>query len=130
MDFVDIIILYIYIDYFSYCIYQDSNNIGQTKDINNKINYFNLSSNKMFYKRIKYMKENKLKKLKECIKYNLDINIDDIKVRLGLEPPKSQDKQELIEVSKNKITEEKIEENNTNNIIININENDSNENLK
>ena len=124
VDFIDIIILYIYIDYFSYCIYQDGINYGSAKDINNKINYFNLRSNKFFYRRIKYMKEKSLKKYIECMKYNIDINIDDIKVGLGLEPT-DKSKNELVEIKSDKITEEIKEPE-----IIDVNENNINTNSK
>ena len=102
VDFIDIIILYIYIDYFSYCIYEDNINNKSTRDINNKINYYNLRLNKVFYRRIKYMKKDILDKYKECMKYNLDINIDDLEVKLGL-------KQDIIEIKSDEITEGKIE---------------------
>ena len=88
MDLIDIIVLYIYLFYFSYCIYQDTDNIGQSKDINDKINYYNLRTNEKFYNCIKSISDEEFKEYKECMKYNLGINIDDIKNKLGIIAPK------------------------------------------
>ena len=123
MDFVDIVLLYIYIDYFSYCIYQDSDNLGSTKDKFNKINYYKLRSNKKFYNCIKDMKDEKLKEYNECMEYNLGIKINDIKYKLGLSltPIKDESKKELVLVSTNKITEDQ-NESNKQNIILDVKE--------
>ena len=120
MDFVDIIVLYIYIDYFSYCIFQDSENLGSTKDKNNKINYYNLLINTKFRNRVKYMKEEKYQKIKECYEYNLDINIDDLKVKLELEPAKEKINEELSTVKDGKAP--KADEQN---VILDVKDNDN-----
>ena len=63
------------------------------------------------------MNKDSLDKYKQCMKYNLDINIDDIEVKLGLES-KDQPKIELIEIN----SDEKIEKSkNIKKINININ---------
>ena len=105
MDFIDIIILYIYIDYFSYCIYQDSESIGQSQDIKNKINYFKLRSNKNFLNCVKNESPEKIKEYKECMLYNLDINVDDLEIKLHLKPqtiPENESKKELETVKNGK----------------------------
>ena len=141
MDLVDIIILYIYIFYFSYCIYQDTDNIGQSKDINDKINYFNLRSNEKFYNCVKSMKDDELKEYKECMKYNLGINIDDIKVLLGIVDSKkelalipSSENEIKLEVNENIIntnSNSNLNINNDNNINNKLNEDNNNkENIK
>ena len=140
MDLIDIVILYIYIDYFSYCIYQDADNIGQSQDINNKINYYNLRENKKFYNCIKNVSEEKLKEYIDCMKYNLDINISDILVKLGLRPdpnhPKDINKKGLLPNKEEDKKEEKKShdiELQVNDNIINTNSNlleNSNENIQ
>ena len=84
IDLLDIIVLYIYLEYFSYCIYEEADNIGQSRDINNKINYNNLKLNEKFYNCIKTMSDEKLNEYKECMKNNLDIKIEDLKEKLGI----------------------------------------------
>ena len=45
MEFIEIILIYIYLDYFSYSIYQEENTIRSLTDKKDKINYFNLYFN-------------------------------------------------------------------------------------
>ena len=88
--------MYIYIDYFSYCIYQDSDNIGQNKDINNKINSYKLKENKRFYNCLKNETNEKLKEYNECMEYNLGINIEsNIEEIIGRELPKDKPENDL-----------------------------------
>ena len=114
IDLLDIIVLYIYLDYFSYCIYEDSDNVGQSRDINNKINYYKLKSNEKFYNCVKNMSNEKLNKFKECMKNNLDINIDDLKDKLGI----NYQEMELIQPDKKEIKLEVLENIITNNDLI------------
>ena len=76
MDFIEIVIIYIYLDYFSYSIYQDVQNKGSKKDGNNKINFYNLYLDKRVFQCVKNMQEQRFKKIHECMKYNLDIDLD------------------------------------------------------
>ena len=76
MDFIEIVIIYIYLDYFSYSIYQDVQNKGSKRNGNNKINFYNLYLDKRVYKCVKNMQEQRFKKIHECMKYNLDIDLD------------------------------------------------------
>ena len=46
MEFIEVNIIYIYLDYFSYSIYQEINIIRRSKDKTNKINYYNVYLNK------------------------------------------------------------------------------------
>ena len=75
MDFIEIIIIYIYLDYFSYSIYQDVCNKGSFREGNNKINYYNLNLNKNVNKCVKSLTQKKFFKVHGCMKYNFDIDI-------------------------------------------------------
>ena len=73
MEFIEVVIIYIYLEYFSYSIYYKKNRIGRSKDKLNKIQFKNLNLN---------MKEISLKlsrdeyeEHKKCMKYNFDIDI-------------------------------------------------------
>ena len=75
MEFIEVIIIYIYLDYFSYSIYQESNTIGRSKDKTNKINYYNLYLNKEIRDIGKKLPPNEYEKHRICMKYNFDIDI-------------------------------------------------------
>ena len=75
MEFIEVIIIYIYLDYFSYSIYQESNTIGRSKDKTNKINYYNLYLNKEIRNIGKKLPPNEYEKHRICMKYNFDIDI-------------------------------------------------------
>jgi hypothetical protein len=77
MEFIEVIIIYIYLDYFSYSIYQETNTIGRSKDKTNKINYYNLYLNKEFRDIGKKLTSHEYEKHKTCMKYNFDIDILD-----------------------------------------------------
>ena len=87
MDFFDIIVMYIYMEYFSYCIYQDADNKGAAQDKNNKINFYKLSSNKNLINSVKNMTEESFKEFNECMKYNVNIDLGSLtslKIKLGI----------------------------------------------
>ena len=77
MEFIEVIIIYIYLDYFSYSIYQESNTIGRAKDKTNKINYNNLFLDKEIRDIGKKITADEYEKHKICMKYNFDIDILD-----------------------------------------------------
>ena len=79
MEFIEIVIIYIYLDYFSYCIYEDKNTIGRSKNKVNKINYYNLYLNKETCKIAQNLSQDEYDKHKICMKYNFDIDILDYK---------------------------------------------------
>ena len=77
MDFIEIVIIYIYLDYFSYSIYQDVLNKGTTKKGANRINYYNLHLDKRVNDCVRNMSQQRFLKIQGCMKYNLDIDIGD-----------------------------------------------------
>ena len=77
MDFIEVVIIYIYLDYFSYSIYQEVNSIGNTKKAKNKINYYNLYLNPQIREISSKMTNYEYKKHIDCMKYNFDLDILD-----------------------------------------------------
>ena len=77
MDFIEVVIIYIYLDYFSYSIYQDVLNKGATKKGTNRINYYNLHLDKRVNKCVRNMSLPMFSKIQGCMKDNLDIDIGD-----------------------------------------------------
>ena len=126
MEFIEIIIIYIYLDYFSYSIYQEENTIGKSSDKKNELNYFNLFYNKETKEISQKLTEDEYEKHIECMKYNFnvdvkstfrDLNIFKKFMRTGILPRSKDDKKKENEKkSKDKsldlsiIKEEKIEE--------------------
>lgn len=122
MDFVLIVIMYIYLDYFSYSIYQEAKNKGNKNKGNNKINYSNLQSNQRFNLCLTHMSSIRFKKCNECMKYNLDIDLGDFndfrnKILLGSAEVDQKNKKEKYQ---NNLTEIKEEDEKCS--IINVNE--------
>ena len=118
MDFVLIVIMYIYLDYFSYSIYQDAKNKGNKNKGINKINYKNLNSNSRFNLCLRHMSNTRFKKCNDCMKYNLDIDLgdfNDFRNKILLESSEEVDK-------KNK--KEQIKESYNNDILPEIKEED------
>ena len=77
MEFIEIIIIYIYLDYFSYSIYQDKNYFRH-KNEENKINYEKLFINDKKTQEVTLnLLEKEYNENMECMKYNFGINIFD-----------------------------------------------------
>ena len=74
-EFIEIIIIYIYLDYFSYSIYQEANTIGRAKNKTNKINYYNLYLNQETKEASLKLTEEEYNKHKICMNYNFGIDI-------------------------------------------------------
>ena len=79
MDFIEVVIIYIYLDYFSYSIYQEANAIGKLSNKDNKINYYNLFLNKQVRQVGLKINSREYKKHEKCMKYNFDLTILDYK---------------------------------------------------
>ena len=88
MDFIEIVIIYIYLDYFSYSIYQNTQNKGSKNKGISKINYYNLHLNKKVHNCVKTLSMKRFLKIHDCMKYNLGIDIgtfDDFRNKILLE---------------------------------------------
>ena len=139
MDFIEVVIIYIYLDYFSYSIYQETNTIGRMKNKDNKINYYNLYLDSQVKNVAKKMTRKEYEKHENCMKYNFDLKIlpyHEFKYYMkhgkSLNKfPENEEEPKVIERKRDK-KEEKIDlgilENEGNNDINNnlINENDNN----
>ena len=75
MEFIEVVIIYIYLEYFSYSIYYKKNRIGRYKDNSSKIDYRNLYSNKKTRKISLKLSEKEYEEHKNCMKYNFNIDI-------------------------------------------------------
>ena len=73
MEFIEVVIIYIYLEYFSYSIYYKKNRIGRSKDKLNKIQFKNLNLN---IKEISHkLSTVEYEEHKKCMKYNFDVDI-------------------------------------------------------
>ena len=73
MDFLQVVIIYIYLDYFSYSIYQEGKTIGKSES---QINYYNLHLNSEIREVSKQLSQDEYDKHISCMKYNFGIEID------------------------------------------------------
>ena len=71
LEYIIIIALYIYLDFFSFSIYQDVKNKGEKEPAESKFNIENLKIDDEQKQEIKDMKQ----EFKECLKYNFNVNI-------------------------------------------------------
>ena len=74
-EFILVVFIYIYLDLFSFSIYQNVINTGQRSDGVDKINYFYLSKKKKIVDCIKGMDNNDFTEYKNCMKKNNKIKI-------------------------------------------------------
>ena len=91
MDYIIVIILYIYLDFFSYSIYQDVQNKGKIDKGMDKINYYNLHLNPKVKECVEILSEKEYKKHYKCMKYDFNIDIgtyEDFKDKILLNKPK------------------------------------------
>ena len=77
MDYIEIIIIYIYLEYFSYSLYQDTHNKGIKKKGFDKISYYNLHNNPKVIKAVNRLNLNQFQKYKKCMKINFGIDLGD-----------------------------------------------------
>ena len=91
MDYIEAIILYIYLDFFSYSIYQDVQNKGKVDKGMDKINYYNLHLNPKVKECVEILSEKEYKKHYKCMKYDFNIDIgkyEEFKDKILLNKPK------------------------------------------
>jgi len=74
-EFILVVFIYIYLDLFSFSIYQDVINTGQRSDGIDKINYYYLSKKKKIVDCIKGMDNNDFSEYKNCMEKTFDIKI-------------------------------------------------------
>ena len=92
MDYVETIIIYIYLSYFTYSIYQDVPNKGTIDKGIDKINYYNLTLNRRVKKSVENLSEKEFQKHQKCMKYDFNIDIgsyEDFKCKILLIKPKN-----------------------------------------
>ena len=70
MDFIQVVIIYIYLDFFSYSIYQEGKTIGKSES---SINYYNLHLNSEIQKVTEKLSQKEYDKHFDCIKYNFEV---------------------------------------------------------
>ena len=138
MDFIEVVIIYIYLDYFSYSVYQETNTIGRNKSKDNKINYYNLYLDTQVKNVSEKMTEFEYKKHEDCMKYNFDLQILPFRqfkyymaYGKSLDRYKSEDtiEKNKNEINNNNISEIKLTGNDKENNDINTNLNESENNI-
>ena len=132
MEFAEIIIIYIYLDYFSYSIYQEVQNKGSNKN-NTRINYYNLHLDKRVNLCVKTMSSKRFKKIQECMKYNLDIDLgefDDFRNKILLSEANVTELPSIKEENESEKSDKKNKDRNTTANIKNITNDDANEKKK
>ena len=112
MEFVEVVIVYIYLDYFSYSIYQDNKCIGTAMDNENKINYYNLYLNDKVRHVTNTLTKEEFKAHEECMKYNFGLSIipfDEFKfyMKKGRHKTVTDDENEINENNENEEEKEK-----------------------
>ena len=93
MDYIEVIIIYIYLDFFSYSIYQVVKNKGKVYKGNDKINYYNLHLNSRVKKCVEILRPKEFNKHKLCMKtgFNIDIGeYEDFKNKILLLKPETE----------------------------------------
>ena len=93
MDYIEAIIIYIYLDFFSYSIYQAESNKGKVYKGADKINYYNLYLNPKVNKCIKFLREKEFKKYRKCMKDGFNIELgefEDFKNKVLLKKPETE----------------------------------------
>ena len=93
MDYIEVIIIYIYLDFFSYSIYQVVKNKGKVYKGNDKINYYNLHLNSRVKKCVEILRPKEFNKHKLCMKTDFNIDIgeyEDFKNRILLLKPETE----------------------------------------
>ena len=92
MDYIETIIIYIYLSFFSYSIYQDVQNKGKVNRGVDKINYYNLHLNDKVKKSVENLSLREFKKHKKCMQTDFNINIgefEDFRNKILLIRPKN-----------------------------------------
>ena len=74
-EFIVVVFIYMYLDLFSFSIYQNVINIGQRSDGIDKINYYYLSKKKKIVDCIKGMDNNDFSEYQNCMEKTFDIKI-------------------------------------------------------
>ena len=77
MDYLEAIIIYIYLYYFSYSIYHGVRNKGKANRGNDKINYYNLHINEKVKECVTNLNIREFKQHRICMKSNFNIDIGD-----------------------------------------------------
>ncbi len=75
IEFVLIIVIYLFLEYFSYSIFQDVENLGQNYRGNDKINYFTLSQDPNVLRCVQNLSFAQFDKHYNCMSFNFDIDL-------------------------------------------------------
>ena len=91
LEFVQVMVIYIYLDFFSYSIYQDVKNKGETKAAGEKFNFGSIKITPPLKRQIKNMKEKLFLQYRDCLMYNFNLDIGEnleefVSTKLCLKP--------------------------------------------
>ena len=94
MDYIEVIILYMYLDFFGYSIYQSTHNKGKIDKGIDKINYYNLHLDNKVKESVERLNIKEFKKHHKCMKYGFNIDIgeyEEFKDKILLTKPKGKE---------------------------------------
>ena len=88
LEYIQIIVIYIYLEYFSFSIYQDVMNKGEKKAANSKFDFGAVKLHFFLRREVKQMDKELFNQYKECLmNFNLDIgnNLDEMLKKFSIE---------------------------------------------
>ena len=88
LEYIQIIVIYIYLEYFSFSIYQDVMNKGEKKAANSKFDFGAVKLHYFLRNEVKQMDKELFNQYKECLmNFNLDIgnNLDEMLKKFSIE---------------------------------------------
>ena len=106
LEFVQVMVIYIYLDFFSYSIYQDITNKGEKKEAENKFNFATIKLTKRLKEQVINMEKPLFEQYRDCLRNNFHFDIgetlDIFKNKLNIHKP-SVENEDKINEEKNDI---------------------------
>ena len=107
LEFVQVIVIYIYLDFFSYSIYQDVTNKGEKKEAEDKFNFATIKLTPRLKSQVINMEKPLFEQYRDCLRNNFHFDIgetlDIFKDKLNIHKPSAENDMNNID----KINEEK-----------------------
>ena len=99
LEFAQVMVIYIYLDFFSYSVYQDVTNKGERKGLGEKFNFGSIKLSPIIKKQVKYMNQNLFEQFRDCLRINFELdigeNLSQLKGKLNIRDEEENDKNDL-----------------------------------
>ena len=98
IEFIQVIVIYIYLDYFSYSVYQNVKNLGETELSQNKLKIERLNLDNRLINEIIYLSDRDFQQYKECLKcfnFNIGNNKEEFLDNLNIKNTKIMNYEEI-----------------------------------